>query len=49
MLGPRINAGGRVGKSHTVLIYMEYYPQEVFKIATELDQFTRKDNTREMY
>ncbi len=43
MLGPRINAGGRVGKSsHGVNLLLNTNPKEVFKIATELDQFNKE-------
>ena len=43
MLGPRINAGGRVGKSsHGANLLLNTNPQEVFKIATELDQFNKE-------
>ena len=43
MLGPRINAGGRVGKSsHGANLLLSSNPQEVFKIATELDQFNKE-------
>ncbi len=40
VIGPRINAGGRVGKSsHGVDLLLKSDPKEVFKIASELDQF----------
>ena len=43
MLGPRINAGGRVGKSsHGANLLINNNPKEVFKIATELDQFNKE-------
>ena len=43
MLGPRINAGGRVGKSsHGANLLLNNNPKEVFKIATELDQFNKE-------
>ena len=38
-LGPRINAGGRVGKSsHGANLLISNNPKDVFKIANELDQ-----------
>ena len=40
VIGPRINAGGRVGKSsHGVNLLLKSDPKEVFQIASELDQF----------
>ncbi len=43
VLGPRINAGGRVGKSsHGANLLLNSNAKEVFKIATELDQFNRE-------
>ena len=40
ILGPRINAGGRVGKcSHGANLLLNNNPKESFKIAMELDQF----------
>ena len=40
MLGPRINAGGRVGKcSHGANLLLNTDPKNAFKLATELDQF----------
>ena len=43
MLGPRINAGGRVGKSsHGANLLLNSNPKEVFKIATELEQFNKE-------
>ncbi len=43
VLGPRINAGGRVGKcSHGANLLLNSNPKEVFKIATELDQFNKE-------
>jgi single-stranded-DNA-specific exonuclease len=40
VLGPRINAGGRVGKcSHGANLLLNLSPQDAFKIASELDQF----------
>ena len=43
VLGPRINAGGRVGKcSHGANLLLNSNPKEVFKLATELDQFNKE-------
>ena len=43
MLGPRINAGGRVGKcSHGVNLLLKSNPKEVFKLASELDHFNKE-------
>ena len=43
ILGPRINAGGRVGKcSHGANLLLNSNPKEVFKLATELDQFNKE-------
>ena len=43
ILGPRINAGGRVGKcSHGANLLLNSNPKEVFKIATELDKFNKE-------
>ena len=40
VLGPRINAGGRVGKcSHGANLLTSKNPKEVFKIASELDSY----------
>ena len=40
VIGPRINAGGRVGKSsHGANLLINNNAKEVFKIASELDQF----------
>ena len=40
ILGPRINAGGRVGKcSHGANLLLNFNPKETFKIATELNQY----------
>ena len=42
-LGPRINAGGRVGKSsHGVNLLLNPSPKETFQIALELDQFNKE-------
>ena len=43
ILGPRINAGGRVGKSsHGANLLLENNPKNVFKLASELDQFNKE-------
>ena len=43
VLGPRINAGGRVGKSsHGANLLINSNPKEVFKIASELDYFNKE-------
>ena len=43
MLGPRINAGGRVGKcSHGANLLLESDPKNVFKLATELDKYNKE-------
>ena len=43
ILGPRINAGGRVGKcSHGANLLLNSNPKEVFKIAVELDQYNKE-------
>ena len=43
VLGPRINAGGRVGKcSHGSNLLLNSSPKDVFKIALELDQFNKE-------
>ena len=43
VLGPRINAGGRVGKcSHGANLLLNKNPKEVFKIASELDNFNKE-------
>ena len=43
MLGPRINAGGRVGKcSHGANLLLNTDPKEAFKLASELDQFNKE-------
>ena len=42
-MGPRINAGGRVGKcSHGANLLLNKNPTEVFKLATELDNFNKE-------
>ena len=46
LLGPRINAGGRVGKcSHGANLLLNKDPKYSFKLASELDQF---NNERQM-
>ncbi len=43
ILGPRINAGGRVGKcAHGAKLLLNSNPQEAYKLATELDQFNNE-------
>ena len=43
MLGPRINAGGRVGKcSHGANLLLNKDPKKSFKIASELDQYNKE-------
>ena len=43
LIGPRINAGGRVGKcSHGANLLISNNPKEVFKIASELDHFNKE-------
>jgi single-stranded-DNA-specific exonuclease len=43
VLGPRINAGGRVGKcSHGANLLLNSSPKEAFKLAVELDQFNKE-------
>ena len=43
MLGPRINAGGRVGKcSHGANLLLNKDPKYSFKLASELDQFNKE-------
>ena len=43
LLGPRINAGGRVGKcSHGANLLLNSNPKEVFKLAMELDQYNKE-------
>ena len=43
VLGPRINAGGRVGKcSHGANLLLNINPKETFKLAIELDQFNKE-------
>ena len=43
MIGPRINAGGRVGKcSHGANLLLNKNPRDSFKLANELDQYNRE-------
>ena len=43
MIGPRINAGGRVGKcSHGAKLLLNNDPKNAFKLASELDQFNKE-------
>ena len=43
VLGPRINAGGRVGKcSHGANLLLNTDPKDAFKLASELDQFNKE-------
>jgi single-stranded-DNA-specific exonuclease len=43
VLGPRINAGGRVGKcSHGANLLLNSNPKEAFRLATELDQYNKE-------
>ena len=43
IIGPRINAGGRVGKcSHGANLLLNKNPKEVFRLATELNQFNKE-------
>ena len=43
LLGPRINAGGRVGKcSHGANLLLNKDPKYSFKLASELDQFNKE-------
>ncbi len=43
VLGPRINAGGRVGRSsHGANLLLNSNPKEVFKLATELDNYNKE-------
>jgi single-stranded-DNA-specific exonuclease len=43
MLGPRINAGGRVGKcSHGANLLLNKDPKKTFKLALELDQYNKE-------
>ena len=51
MLGPRINAGGRVGKcSHGAHLLLNNDPKESFKLASELNQFNdERKNIEKIY
>ena len=43
LLGPRINAGGRVGKcAHGANLLLKDNPKEVFQLATELNEFNNE-------
>ena len=43
LLGPRINAGGRVGRcSHGANLLLNKDPKKAFKIALELDQYNKE-------
>ena len=43
MIGPRINAGGRVGKcSHGANLLLNKDPKDTFKLANELDQYNKE-------
>ena len=43
LLGPRINAGGRVGKcSHGANLLLDTDPKNAFKLASELDQYNKE-------
>ena len=43
ILGPRINAGGRVGKcSHGANLFLSKDSKEIFKIATELEKYNQE-------
>ncbi len=43
LLGPRINAGGRVGKSsHGANLLLNKDPKDTYRIAMELDEFNRE-------
>ena len=45
VLGPRINAGGRVGKcSHGANLLLSKDPKKVFTIASELENFNKERN-----
>ena len=48
-LGPRINAGGRVGKSsHATELLTSNDPQKVFKIATDLENYNKERQSIEL-
>ena len=43
VIGPRINAGGRVGKcSHGANLLLDNDPKHAFKLASELDQYNKE-------
>ena len=43
LIGPRINAGGRVGKcSHGANLLLNKNPKNTFKLASELDQYNKE-------
>ena len=43
LIGPRINAGGRVGKcSHGANLLIGKNPKDVFKLASELDKYNKE-------
>ena len=49
VLGPRINAGGRVGKSsHGAELLISNDPQETYKIATDLDKSNKERRSIEL-
>ena len=49
MLGPRINAGGRVGKSsHGVELLSSNDPQEAYKIALDLEKSNKERRSIEL-
>ncbi len=52
VIGPRINAGGRVGKaSHGADLLINENPKQIFKIASELNTFNsqRQDLEKDLY
>ena len=49
ILGPRINAGGRVGKcSHGANLFLSKNSKEIFKIASELESFNNERKQLEL-
>ena len=49
ILGPRINAGGRVGKSsHGAELLISNDPQKTYEIATDLDKFNNERKSIEL-
>ena len=43
IIGPRINAGGRVGKcSHGANLLLDKNPKNIFKLASDLDQYNKE-------